>query len=32
MFIDFEKAYNFGDKFIKWIKILYNDVYVKVKN
>ena len=26
------RYFNFGDKFIKWIKKLYNDVYVKVRN
>ena len=26
------RCFNFGDKFIKWIKILYNDLHVKVRN
>ena len=26
------RCFNFEDKFIKWIKILYSDVQVKVRN
>ena len=25
------RYFNFGDKFIKWIKILYTDVHVKMR-